>query len=96
MTEEQLSVAGHEVLKNGEGSYFNGMPLNKQVADGLDKDWGDLQESCLASAISNITTGAYLGQATTSTITEKPEVITGNEVLAKPAFKGAVDTRHLR
>jgi carboxyl-terminal processing protease len=26
--------------KNAEGSYFNGMSLDAQVADGLDKDWG--------------------------------------------------------
>lgn len=80
--------------KNGEGAYFNGMALNKQVADGLDKDWGDLQESCLADAVRSIT-GASLGQAAPSTFTEKPEVVSGNTVLSKPAFKGAVDTRRM-
>src|SRR5690606_18111219 len=45
--------------KNGEGSYFNGLQLNHKVADGLDKDWGDLDEASLASAIRYITTGAF-------------------------------------
>jgi carboxyl-terminal processing protease len=45
--------------KNGEGNYFNGLPVNAAVADGLDKDWGDVQESCLAAAIRNISTGSW-------------------------------------
>lgn len=81
--------------KNGEGSYFDGLPLNKQVADGLDKDWGDLQESCLASAVNYIANGAFLGRAASARLMEKAEVSTGNEVLARPAFKGAVDVRGL-
>src|SRR5215204_417731 len=30
--------------KNGQGSYFDGIPLDKQVGDGLNKDWGDKDE----------------------------------------------------
>jgi hypothetical protein len=82
--------------KNGEGSYFDGFSLNKQVADGLDKDWGDLGESSLASAVHYITNGAYPMRAGRSTITEKPAVQSGNEVLDAPSFKGAIDTRRMR
>ena len=53
-------VSFRTINKNGEGNYFNGMPVNAQVADGLDKDWGDMNETSLASAIRNITTGNYL------------------------------------
>ena len=82
--------------KNGEGSYFGGLDLNKQVADGLDKDWGDLQESCLASVVNYIKNGAYLGQATrTAAITEKPEVVRSNDIFARPAFKGTIDARRI-
>jgi hypothetical protein len=82
--------------KNGEGSYFDGFPLNKQVADGLDKDWGDLNESSLASAVHYITNGSYPMQAGRTRITEKPEVQNGNAVLDAPSFKGAIDTRRMR
>jgi carboxyl-terminal processing protease len=82
--------------KNGEGSYFDGLPLNKQVADGLDKDWGDLNESCLASVVNYITTGTYTMSAGRTMIREKPEVLNGNEVLDAPSFKGAIDTRRMR
>lgn len=82
--------------KNGEGSYFNGLSLTKKVADGLDKDWGDLQESCLASAISYITTGAFTGRASQTTFTENTQVLKSNDVLAKPSFKGTIDARRMQ
>jgi hypothetical protein len=82
--------------KNGEGSYFDGFPLNKQVADGLDKDWGDLNESSLASAVHYITNGSYPMQAGRTRIAEKPGVQNGNAVLDAPSFKGTIDTHRMR
>ncbi|MFL5809205.1 MAG: S41 family peptidase [Flavisolibacter sp.] len=84
--------------KNGEGSYFGGLNLSNQVADGLDKDWGDLNESSLKTAISFISTGAFRTQSTAdnATIHAQQEVSTGNSILDAPAFKGAVDTRKWR
>ncbi|MGZ3839447.1 MAG: S41 family peptidase [Flavisolibacter sp.] len=86
--------------KNGEGNYFNGLPVNSQVADGLDKDWGDLGENCLANAISYITNGSFRGQAAGmrgngTGYQEEPQVKTGNVVLDQPSFKGAVDQRKM-
>lgn len=83
--------------KNGEGAYFDGLPLNKQVVDGLDKDWGDLQEACLASVVNYISKGTYLGQPVRAArVTENPEVVKSNDVLSRPYFKGAIDTRRMR
>src|SRR5215203_2274100 len=65
--------------KNGEGSYFNGFPLDAQVADGLDKDWGDLNESALAAAIRYITTGSAR-LATSPPYTENAQVSTANNI----------------
>jgi C-terminal processing protease CtpA/Prc len=81
---------------DGEGAYFDGIALNKQTADGLDKDWGDVTESCLASVISYITTGAFLGAPGPASFAEKADVVRGNTVLAKPDFKGAIDVRGLK
>jgi C-terminal processing protease CtpA/Prc len=82
-------VSFRSTNKNGQGNYFNGMDLNSQVADGLDKDWGDITESCLQSALSNITTGVYK----TATVRESIEIKSVNDVLSAPEFKGAVDVR---
>jgi carboxyl-terminal processing protease len=80
--------------KNGEGSYFNGMTLDVQAGDGLDKDWGDLNESLLAATVNYITGGsARLG--TGKTYSENIEVNNGNKILSQPFFKGAVDARQI-
>jgi C-terminal processing protease CtpA/Prc len=78
--------------KNGEGSYFNGLPLDVQVADGLDKDWGDLNELALAATVKYITTGSAR-LATDAPYVENIEVKNANDILAQPSFKGTVDPR---
>lgn len=84
----------------GQGNYFGGLDLNNQVADGLDKDWGDTTESCLQSAIKNITTGSYRMQTsrgvTIPTYQETTSVSSGNSILDKETFKGAVDMRKMK
>jgi len=82
-------VSFRSTNKNAQGNYFNGMDLNNQVADGLDKDWGDIAESCLQTVLSNITTGAYR----TSIARETIQIQSVNDVLATPEFKGAIDPR---
>lgn len=82
-------VSFRSTNKNAQGNYFNGMDLNNQVADGLDKDWGDITESCLQTVLSNITTGVYR----TSLARETVQIQSVNDVLAAPEFKGAIDLR---
>ncbi|MGN6165571.1 MAG: S41 family peptidase [Flavisolibacter sp.] len=85
--------------KNGEGNYFNGLAVNSQVADGLDKDWGDVNESCLQSAINYIANGSFRLQSAggrTTNYQEQPEVRNSNIILDKRSFKGTVDTRSMR
>ena len=79
-------VSFKTINKNGEGNYYNGLPVNASVPDGLDKDWGDVNESCLAAAIKNITTGAYFRSAS-ETYSPNPQIINSNEVLDKPFIK---------
>lgn len=80
--------------KNGTGNYFNGIAVNSAVADGLDKDWGDIHESCLARAIKSITTGSFAPQAN-ETYTPQPSVLVGNTLL-DVTFKGTVDPRGMK
>lgn len=80
---------------SGTGNYFNGLAVNSQVADGLNKQWGDITESSLASAIKYITTGAFRLQ--TDTYQQPlPDVIQSNSVLDQPVFKGTIDTRRMK
>lgn len=81
--------------KNGQGNYFGGMALDNTVADGLDKDWGDVNEASLASVLKYINTGAFRvrpGEA----FKADPIVEKGNEILSTPEFKGAIDGRRIR
>jgi carboxyl-terminal processing protease len=43
----------------GEGNYFDGIAVDHLAGDGLDKDWGDTQETALAAALSHIGTGSF-------------------------------------
>ena len=71
--------------KNGEGNYFNGLAVTAQVSDGLDKDWGDVSESCLASALRNISGGSYAREESYSPLS--PQTIAGNSKLDAPFLK---------
>src|SRR5689334_18708422 len=84
-------VSFRTVNKNGEGNYFNGLSLSHQEPDGLDKDWGDLNEGCLNAVLFFINNGTYAPRMAVSpqqrmALTE--EVLGLNERLGKPKFKG--------
>jgi C-terminal processing protease CtpA/Prc len=71
--------------KNGEGNYFNGLAVNAQVADGLDKEWGDVTESCLASALRNISGGGFASEE--SYIPLSAQTSSANSKLDAPFLK---------
>lgn len=79
----------------GQGNYFDGFALDNTVADGLDKDWGDITEASLASVLKHISTGAFRLRAT-DTYQPNPVVDKSNNVLSSTEFKGMIDTRGLR
>ena len=78
--------------RNGEGNYFNGIPVNSAVGDGLNKDWGDIQEACLARTLKSITTGTFAVE-TQDNYNEPVNIQQGNVILDLPSFKGSIDTR---
>jgi carboxyl-terminal processing protease len=90
-------VSFRTVNKNGEGGYFNGMPLNYQIMDGLDKPWGNTAENCLASTLKFISTGSYARVAMTDALREglTPEVQNSNTTLGVPRFKGTISNHRL-
>jgi C-terminal processing protease CtpA/Prc len=82
-------VSFRSTNKNGEGNYFDGLALSNQVADGLDKDWGDINESAFASVVKYVTTGAFRTRST-EIYQEDKQATTGNRTLDK-TFKGMID-----
>ena len=63
------------------------MPVNAIIADGLDKDWGDITESSLASALKNITTGTYQRGVTSEAVNQSPAILNSNNKLDDPFIK---------
>ena len=71
---------------SGNGNYFSGFTPDSKVNDGVTKDWGDITESCLASAIKYINSGAF--RLSTETFQDQlPEVKQSNLILYEPSFK---------
>lgn len=83
-------VSFKTVNKNGEGNYYSGFVPNALVADGLDKDWGNVGESCLASALNNISTGSFRAPSE-NTYTESYNVANGNAILDENTLKISID-----
>ena len=76
------------------GGYFNGFTPDATTDDGLDKNWGDTSEACLAKAIKYITKGTFTPEALSATKID-PAIISINKVLDKGNFKGMIDTRRM-
>jgi C-terminal processing protease CtpA/Prc len=77
---------------SGTGNYFSGFAPDSKVNDGVNKDWGDITESCLASALKYINGGSF------RTVEEAyqdqlPQVKQTNLLLDEPSFKGTIETR---
>lgn len=55
---------------NGAGSadYYNGFAPNKLANDGVNKDWGDVTEPCLAQALNYINVGGYIATIPSNTL----------------------------
>ena len=82
--------------KNGSGNYFNGITLDKQVGDGLNKDWGDKDEAALSSVLKFINSGSFSLSGEVPGIAartyQNAAVIESNNKLDR-SFKGAIDSR---
>lgn len=86
-------VSSRSTNKLGQGNYFDGFAVDRKVPDGIDKDWGNLEENCLASVVRFITTGNYgprIAPKSKLPAVEEPQVIQANQALVGPAFKGAI------
>jgi carboxyl-terminal processing protease len=85
-------VSFRTINKNNEANFFNGFAPDHIAPDGLDKNWGDVNESCLSKAIRYITTGSWARLAPTdmNEVNEQLRIVPANLQLDAPAFKGMV------
>ncbi len=85
-------VSFRTINKNNEANFFNGFIPDYITADGLDKNWGDVEESCLSRAIRFITTGSWarLAPVDATQLNEQLRVVSTNQQLDVPQFKGMV------
>jgi hypothetical protein len=57
-------IAFKTVNAQNIGDYYNGLAVDANINDGLDRNWGDPQELCLASAFKYIQQGVFARIAT--------------------------------
>ena len=78
-----------------EGDYFDGLQVDQQANDGLDRDFGDIGESGLSSVITHLRTGAFgvtpRSQGLNSTLDE--DIKSVNRKLDPKSFKGMLMSR---
>jgi len=83
-------VSFKTVNKNGEGNYYNGFPVTTRVRDGVDANWGDTNEACLA-AVLNLISGTAGRPMTNSS--ELIAEVNEDDRLNRNQFKGTIDPR---
>jgi carboxyl-terminal processing protease len=85
-------VSFKTVNKDGNGDYFNGFTIDHSVKDGVDKNWGDREESCLKTILDYFQTGTFgFAQINSTNISAS----TMKKLTAK-SFKGAVVKRRFK
>lgn len=80
-------IAFKTVNAKNVGDYYDGIAVDADVADGLDKNWGDPLESCLASALAYIQTGSF---ATTTQARISVETEASNRPLDQKSVRDLV------
>ena len=83
-----------------EGGYFNGLAVNKNIADDLTKDFGDPSEKLLAEALNYSATGNFTSylkdNALSSTSGSSRQSIDNANEKLDHEFKGMIETRKLK
>jgi carboxyl-terminal processing protease len=85
-------VSFRSTNSNGDGNYFDGIAVDKEVEDGLDKDFGDVDELQLKSVLAHVNTGSfgYAGHGTALNSTLATQLNQVNRKLVGKSFVGAV------
>ncbi|MBB5286051.1 C-terminal processing protease CtpA/Prc [Rhabdobacter roseus] len=84
-------ISFRTVNANGDGDYFEGIPVDKEQFDDLTHDFGDPQEACLADVLNYLRTGT-LPARKSARLGQSAAVERANQQLyEEPRLKGALD-----
>lgn len=91
-------VSFKTINKNNEANYYNGFAPDYISADGLDKNWGDVNEACLFRAMRFITTGSWsrVAPVDEALAKEQARISPANVHLNEPAFKGMISRKGIK
>jgi C-terminal processing protease CtpA/Prc len=82
---------------NGEGSYFAGITPDKEADDDLSKDFGNPNETSLATAVSYIVNGTFANTSNGGRTVNSVKSISDSKTLFEPTvFKGMIGTPKTR
>lgn len=77
------------VNANGVGDYYEGLAVDKEVIDGLDKDWGDPEEARYKEAVHYIVNGSFTSSASSRQLSNFYRIKTLNMMKGFQAEIGA-------
>jgi carboxyl-terminal processing protease len=91
-------VSFKTINKNNEANYYNGFAPDYVSADGLDKNWGDVNEACLFRTIRFITTGSWsrLAPIDETLAREQARLAPVNLQIDAPKFKGMISKKGIK
>lgn len=84
-------VSFKTVNKSGQGNYYKGFIPDGPSADGVDRDWGDLTETALSTAVNYIVGGTF--RRATAAEAQDAKVKGANSVFVDRTLKLSVDPR---
>lgn len=87
-------VSFRSINNAGTSNYFNGFTIDKPVNDGVNRNWGDPSEYCLAAVLKYITTGSF--SRIDGTERKFQEISQQVKRINKYNFNGTLDSRRLR
>ncbi|RFM29507.1 S41 family peptidase [Deminuibacter soli] len=85
-------VSFRSINNAGTSDYYGGFTIDKPATDGVNRNWGDPTENCLAYALKYITTGGFRESGTAAFRTPSAKV----KSTYRAGFNGAIDNRHIR
>lgn len=88
-------VSFRTINRNNEANYYNGFIPDYTSPDGLDRNWGDVDEACLSRAIRFITTGSWarIAPGDSKLLDEQLQLRKVNAQMDATHFSGMVGSR---
>lgn len=87
-------VSFRSINNAGNSDYYSGFQIDKPVTDGVNRNWGDPSEYCLAEVLKYINTGSFRLSSAESPFRQSSAPV--RRVNKQTGFNGSIDNRSLR